>query len=466
MKPPPSSLLRLEDTPLTMRPNQTLLVACAALLAGCTATTNEMEQDVSFSANVDRAMVEIDGVRVGRTPIRVALDRTRNHEVVIGKSGYEVHRAVLRPTLHSGNYGFDESYKVSLAEKTDVAAGDAVPEEDLPEFNRAKALVDAPFGVDPAIYGTLAGDLAEARQSAERLSQMAAAAHKNLADTEERLAKAVAEAKAQSEQGAVQADARLESSEQTLRNALAEAEAAVEQSKKAQAYVAERIAFLESLQKKGEPAPKEAVESVAAAKVEAAQAEMKVATSQKAVAEATAALKAATEARTQATQGADSAKLQSMSRSAEASRRTTQEMAAQLELSARVVAARVEELSKQIADGKSGDAETTAALEAARKRNAELAVELAAAQNAEARSASEEADKALAVANEKAAALERQLAESRLATEAKERENRARVYAEYTARKGLLERRLRSGELTKETYNAELDALDKEIRGR
>ena len=91
---------------------------------------------------------------------------------------------------------------------------------------------------------------------------------------------------------------------------------------------------------------------------------------------------------------------------------------------------------------------------------------LAAARNAEAKGASEEADKALAAANEKTAELERKLAESRLAAEAKERENRARAYAEYTARKGLLERRLRSGELNKDSYNAELDALDKEIRGR
>lgn len=449
-----------------MRPNQTLLVACVALLAGCTATTHEMEQDVSFSANVDRAMVEIDGVRVGRTPIRVALDRTRNHEIVIGKSGYEVHRAVLRPTLRSNNYGFDESYKVNLA----VAAGDnnadAVPEEDLPEFNRAKALADAPFGVDAAIYGTLAGDLAEAKQSAERLSVMAAAAHKNLVATEERLAKAIAEAGARRQDGTVEAVARLESSEQALRNALAEAETAVEQSKKAQLYVAERISFLESLQQKGEPVPKEAVEAVAVAKIEAEKAETQVVASQSAVSEATAALKAATEARNRAVQAGDTNKLESMSRAADVSRRSTQEMAAQLELSSRIVAARVEELSKQIAEGKPGDTETTAALEAARKENAELAVALAAARNAEAKAISQDADQALAAANEKTAALERQLAESRLATEAKERENRARVYAEYTARKGLLERRLRSGELTKDTYNAELDALDKEIRGR
>lgn len=449
-----------------MRPNQTLLVACAALLAGCTATTNEMEQDVSFSANVDRAMVEIDGVRVGRTPIRVALDRTRNHEILIGKSGYEVHRAVLRPTLRAGNYGFEESYKVNLAEAADTKGADAVPEEDMAEFNRAKSLADAPFGVDAEIYGTLAGDLAEAKQSAVLLSKLAADAHKNLAETEERLAKAIAAAKAQSEQGAGQAEVRLESSEQALRNALAEAEEAVAQSRKAQEYVAERIAFLESLQRKGEPAPKEAVESVAVAKADAEKAESKVVATQKTVAEATEALKAATAARTQAAQGADAAKLQSMSNAAEASRRSSQELGAQLELSSRVVAARVEELSKQVAEGKSGDAEASAALEAARKENAELAVALAAARNAEAKDASAEADKALAAANEKAAELERKLAESRLTAETKERENRARVYAEYTARKGLLERRLRSGELTKETYNAELDALDKEIRGR
>ncbi len=448
-----------------MRPNQTLLVACVALLAGCTATTNEMEQDVSFSANVDRAMVEIDGVRVGRTPIRVALDRTRNHEIVIGKSGYEVHRAVLRPTLRIGTYGFDENYKVNLAE-AGTAGTAGVPEEDLPEFNRAKALADAPFGTDAAIYGTLTGDLAEAKQAAERLSLLAVAAQKNLADTEARLAKAIAEGDSQAKKESVEADARLESSEQALRNALAEAETAVEQSKKAQEYVAERINFLESLQQKGEPAPKEAVEAVAVAKIEAEKAETKVVASQSAVTEATAALKAATEARARTAQGADTAKIQSMSRAVDANRRSTQEIAAQLELSSRIIAARVEELSKQVAEGKPGDAEATAALEAARKENAELAVALAAARNADAKVASQDADQALTAANEKTAALERQLAESRLATEAKERENRARIYAEYTARKGLLERRLRSGELTKDTYNAELDALDKEIRGR
>jgi len=448
-----------------MRPNQTLLVACAALLAGCTATTNELEQDVNFSANVDRAMVEVDGVRVGRTPIRLALDRTRNHEVVIGKSGYEVYRTVLRPTLRNGNYGFEESIKVNLAPDTGASAND-VPEEDMAEFNRAKNLADAPFGVDAAIYGTLAGDLAEAKQSAERLSLMAAAARKNVATSEERLAKAIAEARAQSEQGAAKADAQLEASEQALRNALAQAEADAQQAEKAQQHVAQRIAFLESLQQKGEPAPKEAVESVAAAKLDAENAARKSAASQNAVAEATVALKAATEARTKATQGASEERLQGLTRSSEATRRSAQELAAQLELSSRVVAARVEELSKQVAEGQSGDPAASAALEAARKENAELAVALAAARNAEAKGASEEADKALAAANEKTADLERKLAESRLAAEAKERENRARAYAEYTARKGLLERRLRSGELNKDSYNAELDALDKEIRGR
>lgn len=454
-----------------MRLNQKFLLACSALLVGCASGPSDTEQEVTISANTDRAMVEIDGVRVGRTPIRVVLDRTRNHQLLVGKSGYEVYETVLRPTLVGSDYGFTESIKVNLAEAGESAAATKdIPEEDMAEFKRAKSVADAPFGVDAAIYGTLAGDLAEAKASSQRLAEIAADAHKRLVESEERLAKAVEKAKAQSESGETQAVAKLEDSEKALRAALAAAQEAEAQAAKAQSVVDQRIAFLRSLQDKGEAAPKEAVEAVAAAKLEVESAERKVVLSQTALTEAAAALNAAAEARAKTAQGVDDDRLQSIANASEASRNSTQEIAAKLELSARVIAARVEELAKESAAGKSENAAAVAAaqaaLDAARKENAELAVQLAAAQAENAKAAADNADKALQEANEKAADLERKLAESRLATEAKERENRGRTYAEYTARKGLLERRLRAGELTPETYAGELAALDKELRNR
>lgn len=447
-----------------MRLNQNLLVACSALLIGCSSSPSEFEEEVTFTSTPDRAMVEIDGVRVGRTPIRVVLDRTRNHEVIVGKSGYEVKQTVLRPGLRNGDFGFGEDVKFELA--PDNGAPNDIPEEDMAAFNRAKVLADAPFGADPAIYGTLEGDLIEAKQAAERLSVLAVAARKNVTAAQERLAKVVADAKAQAESGAVQATTKLESSESALKSALADAKAAEEQADAAQKVVAERIAFLESLKAQGQPEPKAAVEEVAAAKANAEVAEQKLARAQTAVAEATAALNAAAEAKAKAAQGLDATRIEALTKSAEANRNTSEELAARIEISSRVIAARVEELAKQIAEGKAEDATTVAALEAARKENAELNVQLAAARNAEAQAAAAEADKSLAGANEKVVSLEQKLAEARLAVEAKDRENRARTYAEYTARKGLLERRLRTGELSKDGYAEALAELDKELRNR
>lgn len=447
-----------------MRLNQNLLIACSALLVGCASAPNEFEEEVTFTSQPDRAMVEIDGVRVGRTPIRVVLDRTRNHELVVGKAGYEVKQTVLRPGLHNGTFGFGEDVKVELLQ--DTGAPTDIAEEDMPAFNRAKDLAEAPFGVDPVTYGTLTGDLADAKQAAERLSLHAVAARKNVVASEERLAAALNKAKEQAESSSVEATAKLEASEETLKAALAQAKALEEQANDSQKVVTERIAFLESLQKKGEPAPKAAVEEVAAAKATAEVAEQKVVRAQTAVAEATAALNAAAEAKIAANKAINGTRIEAITKAAEANRTSAEELAARIEISSRVIAARVEELAKQIAEGKGESSTSVAALEAARKENAELNVQLAAARNAEAKAVSTDAEKAVAEANEKVAALEQKLADTKLAVEAKERETRARTYAEYTARKGLLERRLRNGELNKDSYAEALAALDKELRNR
>ena len=447
----------------TMRLNQNLLVACSALLAvGCATSTNELQQDVTFTANVSKAMVQVDGTRVGRTPIRVALDRTRNHELVVGKSGYETYETVLRPTLHaSGAYGFDESIKVAL--NVDTGAPNEIAEEDMPAFKRAKALADAPFGVDAAIYGTLAGDLADAKQSAERLAEAADAAKRRANAAEDNLAKAVAAMKSQD--GSAE-DAKLASDERELRGALAAAETDAKQVEKSRQAVAERIAFLEALQKKGLPVPSESTEALAGAKLEAEAAQRKADASAEAVAKATAALEAAVAAKAKTGQPADTAKVDATLRFAEANRSTAADFATRIEQSSRALSARIDELARQVAESKSPNAETEAALAAARKENADLAVQLAAANAAAAKAASESADKALAEANARVGSLETKLADAQLAVEAKTRENRARAYAEYTARKGLLERGLRTGELNKDTYREALEALDKELRNR
>lgn len=447
----------------TMRPNQHLLVLCSALLAGCASGPSELEQEVTFTSKPDRAMVELDGVRIGRTPIRVTLDRTRNHELLVGKSGYEVKQTILRPGLTGAEYGFNPNIKVELNE--DSGTPSDVPEEDLPAFNRAKQLADAPFGADPATYGTLQGDLDDARKAAESLGKMAEAARNNAVAAEAALNKRLAEAKQASEKDAAAAETRLESSEKALRAALDEAKAAEQQLADAQQVVAQRVAFLESLRRKGEAAPKQATEEVAAAKLETEAAERRVVLAQTAVVEATAALKAAAEARA-AAQGPGDQRVQSLASATATLQKSTAETAEKLEASSRVVAARVEELSRQIAEGKSGDAARLAELESARKENAELNVQLAAARDANAKETAAAAEKALQEANERVVALEQKLADSKLAAEAKARESRARTYAEYTARKGLLERRLRNGELNNDSYREALAELDKELRNR
>lgn len=430
-------------------PHRLLLAACTSFLAGCSTSTHELEQDVNFSANVDRAMVSIDGVRVGRTPIRVALDRRQNHQLVVGKAGYQVYETVLRPSLQGTKFGFAENIKVNL-EVANGAPSD-VPEEDMPEFNRAKSLADAPFGVDPVTYGTLTGDLADAKQAAENLSKIADAARRNVASAEQNLAKALATTQAKAEQASADADAKITASEEALRAAVATAALDAREAEKARAAVGARVAFLESLQRKTDVAPREtddAKQAVADARLAAEAADRKAAASQSALAEATAALRAATEAKAKVVSTGGAARIEAIAKASEIGRASAETQAREIEASSRAIAARVEELARQIAADKGADP-------------ADAATRLAAAKGA-----SEDADKALAEANEKAATLERQLAESRLAVEAKTRENRARTYAEYTARKGLLERALRSGELNNETYQAAVEALDKELRGR
>lgn len=446
-----------------MRLNKHLLALCSTLVVGCASSDNTLEEEVSIHSKPTGAMVEINGERIGRTPVRATLDRTKNHEVTVDKSGYEAKTTTIRPSLKPNNtYGFGGKVSVVLDPEGSQANLSA---EERAALEKSRESTKAPAGVDPAIYGTLEGDLAEAKAAAAKLATLADKSREAAAKARAELAAAIEAVKTGASSGAADAEAKLQEAEAALRKAVADAEKAEAQAKLEQEVVQRRLEQLDSAREasaeaagkesslreaaakatdgadkaakdaavaeaareasaKAEAAAKAAAE-VAAAKASADSAARAASGARDALAAATAALEVAAKARAEASGAVDQEKLAAALADADNRKVTGEALAEKLAQASATVAARVDELAR-VAGAKNAV-------------NATVAV-------------AEGAGKDLDQANARIAALEQR--------------NREHAYGEYTARKGLLERRLRTGELNRDTYRELLAELDKEIRGR
>jgi len=436
-----------------MRPNKPLLVLASSLIVGCASSDNPLVEEVSFHSKPTGAMVEINGQRIGRTPIRHTLDRSKNHEVTVDKSGFEAKTTTIRPSLKPNNtYGFGGKVSVVL----DPEGGQAnLSAEEREALEKIRESTKAPTGVDPAIYGTTEGDLAEAKVAAAKLATLAEKSREAAAKARAELAAALEAVKA--EAGKDAAEAGFREAEAGLRKAIADAETAEAKAKLEQEIVQRRLVQLGVARTDAAGAEAKAVElgdaarnadeaAKAAARAAADEAKAKAAAeavaleaakasaeaaaraatdARAALAAATAALEAAARTRAAADGSADSQKIAAALADADNRKVTGEALAEKLAQASAVVAARVDELAKVVAAKNSANA---------------------------AEAVAEDAGKDLELANARIAALELR--------------NREHAYGEYTARKGLLERRLRTGELNRETYRELLAELDREIRGR
>ena len=406
-----------------MRLNKHLLALCSTLFVGCASSDNPLEEEVSIHSKPTGAMVEIDGQRIGRTPIRATLDRTRNHEITVDKSGFEARSTTLRPSLKPNNtYGFGGKVSVVLDAE---GSRDKLTAEEREAFDRTRESTKAPAGVDPAIYGTFEGDLAEAKVAAAKLATVAEKSREAAAKARAELTAALAAAQGAEGKDTSEAEAKLKEAEASLKQAITDAQTAEANAKIEQEVVEKRLAQLGQVKSEPAAVQAQAVADVDAAKVAANAAAKAASDARTALVSATAALEVAAKARATAGGSADAEKIAQVLADADNSKVTGEALAEKLAQASATVAARVEELAKVT--------------------NTKNALNLA-------DEAAVSAGKNLEEANSRLLALQQRI--------------REHAYGEYTARKGLLERRLRTGELNRETYRVLLAELDKEIRGR
>lgn len=495
-----------------MRLPKSLLILSSSLLIGCASRDHDgQSEEVTILSKPKGAMVEINGTRVGRTPITVELDRTENHEITIDKSGYEPRTTTVRPSLRKSSYGFGGQVVVEL---DPTGTGDDLTAAERAEFNRSRESARAPAGVDAAIYGTLQGDIVEARLAAEKLADIAKAAKEDSERSQTDLTAAIAALKQESAAD----EAQIQAAEDKLKEALAAAVASEQILATEQRVVRLRLAAIDATQASGEPVAPQAKVNLAESQEKVAQAEVVATTNRTTLAEATAVLSAVAQARAAKGGQSEAERLQSIMDDASKRQATLTQIEADLAVSSANVVARVNHLEKTAIEGsQAAVAAAQAEVEAARQETAGLKVALEIAKADSAREAAASAEQKAALAQEQVMSLEKRLADleqthrvtleetteahnltvaaleeakgrAALAAEVAQREAVAaaaqaaaqakleveaaqriildRTYAEFTARKGLLEARLRAKEITQQAYLAEIKALEKEARGR
>lgn len=65
------------------------LISCVLILSSCATIVSGTKQKVSFSSTPDSAIVIVDNVEVGKTPVNMKLSRKDEHYVIIKLDGYE-----------------------------------------------------------------------------------------------------------------------------------------------------------------------------------------------------------------------------------------------------------------------------------------------------------------------------------------------------------------------------------------
>ena len=446
-----------------MRLNKPLLVLCSTLVIGCASSDNPLEEEVSIHSKPTGAMVEIDGQRIGRTPVRATLDRTKNHEITVDKSGFEPKTSTLRPSLKPNNtYGFGGKVSVVL----DPEGGQSnLSAEERAALEKTREATKAPAGVDPAIYGTPEGDLAEAKVAAAKLATLADKSREAAAKARAELAAAIEAVKAEAGKGAADAEAKLQEAEAALKKAVADAEKAEAQAKLEQEVVQRRLEQLGAAREaSADAATKEA--DLRAAAAEAKDAADKAA-KDAAAAEAAKEASAKAEAAAKAAVDVDSAKVsaEAAAKAASGAREALEAATVALEAAAKARAAASGAIDEEKLAAALADADNRKVTgEALAEKLAQASATVAARVDELARVAGAKNTVNTTVAVAEGASKDLEQANARIA--ALEQRNREHAYGEYTARKGLLERRLRTGELNRDTYRELLAELDKEIRGR
>lgn len=77
----------------------------ALFLSSCGSIINGSKQSIGFSSSSDGAMVTIDGMPQGRTPITVKLERDKDHTVRISLPGYYPYSATLTHSVSGWVWG-------------------------------------------------------------------------------------------------------------------------------------------------------------------------------------------------------------------------------------------------------------------------------------------------------------------------------------------------------------------------
>lgn len=82
-----------------------LLLATMTLLAGCATILNDDTQPVTFNSDPEGALVKVDGVAYGRTPVTVPVPRKGwDKQVEISKDGYKSEVFTLKNNLSGSTF--------------------------------------------------------------------------------------------------------------------------------------------------------------------------------------------------------------------------------------------------------------------------------------------------------------------------------------------------------------------------
>ena len=82
-----------------------VLLCFVAVITGCATIMHGPRQDVGISSSPAGAMVTIDGVTYGKTPVITNLKRNDNHIVKIELAGYEPYETTLTKKLDGWVWG-------------------------------------------------------------------------------------------------------------------------------------------------------------------------------------------------------------------------------------------------------------------------------------------------------------------------------------------------------------------------
>lgn len=76
-----------------------LIVVFTISAAGCATIINGTSQKIPVSSEPDKATVQVDGKAVYTTPVKLRLERRRDHELIFTKEGYQQQKVTVLHVL-------------------------------------------------------------------------------------------------------------------------------------------------------------------------------------------------------------------------------------------------------------------------------------------------------------------------------------------------------------------------------